>query len=143
MNYEPEIYLITRTYQTRHENSPIINRFYNPDIMLHKGKKNINNKYQGKFRISVLDLNLLKYAINKDSYIKNNVNKILVITCMDYVSGLYSFVMDGVLAKFSNVSEFARTVAENLEIKNVLLNFGEYSEKYYNVIIIEEIKNVR
>lgn len=43
--------------------------------------------YQGKFRKSVLDLDLLKYAINCDRYHNPNVysKKKMVITCLDQV----------------------------------------------------------
>ena len=82
-----ETYYVTRAYQTRHG----IGYMTNADlpisyIKINPNETNVDTGYQGTFRKSVLDLDLLKYALSCDKYYNSDWSpKKLVITCCDQV----------------------------------------------------------
>lgn len=126
-----DLYLVTRAYQTRHGNGPMTNTNYDIDINNHN-ETNVNNKYQGEFRKSILDVSLLEYGINKDKYIRESDNKTLVITCLDHLTE-YSFTYNGDLIVCKNEKEFVEKISDILNIKNVLISKSNESkniEKY-------------
>lgn len=80
-------YYITRAYQTRHGNGYMTNEGLDTSyIQPNQHETNITN-YQGSFRKTVLDLDLLKYAVDCDRYHNpdNFSKKKMVITCLDQV----------------------------------------------------------
>lgn len=81
------IYYITRAYQTRHGNGFMTNENISAELKLTntEDETNVTNEYQGDFRKSVLDLDLLKYALQCDSNFSSGARKNLVITCIDQV----------------------------------------------------------
>lgn len=86
-----EIYYITRTYQTRHGNGFMTNEDKKkPELVNNEDETNKSHKYQGEFRISELDIELLKYAITCDNNYSGNgkyaIKKNLIITCNDQYS---------------------------------------------------------
>ena len=85
LGYEPEIFLVTRTYQTRHGNGPMTNENIPHKILDNPYEKNTNGGTQGEFRITPLDLELLKYGTTRDRYIREAKHKNIVITCVDLI----------------------------------------------------------
>lgn len=82
-------YYITRAYQTRHGNGYMTNEGYDMSyINENPNETNVNNKYQGNFRKSPLDLDLLKYALSCDNQY-NDTNKNIVVTCLDQVPEVF------------------------------------------------------
>lgn len=81
MGFDPEIYLVTRAYQTRHGNGPMTNEGVG-GIRKNPYENNPDTGFQGKFRKSPFDIELLKYAISCDQGIKRYH---LVITCLDLI----------------------------------------------------------
>lgn len=80
-------YYVTRPYQTRHGNGFMSNKGLDISfIQPNQHETNITN-YQGSFRKTVLDLDLLKYAIECDRYHNPDSfsKKKMVITCLDQV----------------------------------------------------------
>jgi adenylosuccinate synthase len=80
-------YYITRAYQTRHGNGYMTNEGLDTSyIQPNQHETNITN-YQGNFRKTVLDIDLLKYAVNCDRYHNPDSlsKKKMVITCLDQV----------------------------------------------------------
>jgi adenylosuccinate synthase len=79
-----DIYYVTRCYQTRHGNGPMSNH-KKIELQNNEMEANQHNQYQGAFRIAELDVDLLKYALSSDvSYHgTDQINKILVVTCLD------------------------------------------------------------
>lgn len=116
-----ELFLVTRAYQTRHGNGPMTNENLSNNIILDPGETNINNKYQGKFRRSLLDLDLLQYGINKDEYIREN-KKTLVITCIDHIVNKYTFTYKNNLIYSSSENEFIHKISKVLGIKNIYIS---------------------
>lgn len=117
--FEPHLFLVTRAFQTRHGNGPMTYEYTPHNIKYNKFETNESNKYQGHFRRAILDLDLLKYGISKDDYIRETKNKELVITCMDLVKDEYKYAVDGKIVQHSTPEEFARAIADHLGIDKV------------------------
>ena len=81
-NLVPNVNYITRCYQTRHGNGWMSNT---SPVTLCNNEEEINvvNRWQGEFKSSELDYELLNYALRIDSLYNNKSTKSLVITCLD------------------------------------------------------------
>lgn len=86
----PEMFYVTRCYQTRHGNGFMSNEF---PIQLVNNKEEINiyNQWQGNFRIGELDYSLLNHSLFVDHAHSYIYPKNLVVTCMDQRPG---FIFD-------------------------------------------------
>lgn len=77
-----DTYYVTRCYLTRHGkgwlplNQPI-------ELKNNEFETNVKNLWQGEFRVTEFDKDLVEYAIKRDMFIANNVNPNLVITCLN------------------------------------------------------------
>ena len=80
-----QTYYVTRAYQTRHGNGPITNESLDTSYIKDNPLETNVGGYQGEFRKSVLDLDLLKYAVECDKYHNSIGRKNMVITCLDQV----------------------------------------------------------
>lgn len=94
-----EVYLVTRTYTTRHGNG------YKPRIphrydLSNKHETNITNEFQGDFKTGVLEVDLLNKAYERhciNNYIKKyNMSLNLVVTHMDIIDGCFEVGHGGV-----------------------------------------------
>jgi adenylosuccinate synthase len=93
-----ETYYVTRAYQTRHGNGFMSNTGMDISyIKKNPHEINVDTGYQGVFRKSVLDYDLLKYALRCDKYHNSNSDKTLVITCLDHVGEEIRITKGGVL----------------------------------------------
>lgn len=128
MGIEPNIILVTRAYQTRHGNGPMTNENIPHNIKSNPCEENTSDCYQGNFRISLLDLDLLKYAINKDDYIRKNKNKSLIITCLDLIKNEYRLTIDKEIKSFLNEDEFVSKIKSFLGVDNVYLSHSPVGE---------------
>ncbi len=119
-----QIYLVTRAYQTRHGNGPMTNKpskkWKNPY------EQQLINGWQGEWRTSVLDIDLLKYAMHSDWFIKQGRNISLVVTCLDLMKGEWNFTEGGDLFKSPSESRFIEQIHSFLEIENVLLSYDPF-----------------
>lgn len=77
----PDIYYVTRSYQTRHGKGFMTN---NP-IVVAPDQTNFNNPFQGPFKTTELDIDLLIYAIHSDALYSYGCQRNLVITHFDQV----------------------------------------------------------
>jgi adenylosuccinate synthase len=80
------VHYITRCYQTRHGNGFMTNEDIQPNLINTENEINSDTSYQGKFRKSILDLDLLKHAIECDHNELqkcNNYTNEIVISCLD------------------------------------------------------------
>jgi adenylosuccinate synthase len=119
MDYSPDLYLVTRAYQTRHGNGPMTNREIRIKIPINPFEKNGTN-FQGEFRTSILDFDLLHYAINKDRNIRKS-NCTLVITCMDVIDRT-ALTINGKIKDFDDDDRFINFIHENLDVSNLLIS---------------------
>ena len=77
-----ESYYVTRSYQTRHGNGWMSHE--QPLKLINNNDEiNVNNPYQGKFRLGDLDYNLLYYAYKIDRQYNISTINNLVVTCVD------------------------------------------------------------
>lgn len=125
---EIELYLVTRAYQTRHGKGVMSNEQISHNIQINPLETNSCNQYQGEFRVSLLDVSLLEYAISKDRNIRTNNNKSLVITCLDGIKGEYRFTYRGKVVYCHNETEFVNKVADILQFKKVYLSYSDESK---------------
>lgn len=87
----PNIYYVTRTYQTRHGAGFMSNEdsSVSETLVNNEDETNVSHEYQGNFRIGSLDIEMLNYALDVDKlYHRYDGNyyefkKHLVVTCMD------------------------------------------------------------
>jgi adenylosuccinate synthase len=79
----PQIFYVTRSYQTRHGKGFMTNEGDKLHLSHNKNETNKNHEFQGEFRTSPLDLDLLNYALKCDSHFSEGLVKNLVITCTD------------------------------------------------------------
>lgn len=133
MGYKPEIFLVTRAYQTRHGNGPMTNLELNDDYEIQEDpmETNHDNEYQGEFRRSMLDLDLLYHGISSDPYIAQqhrNGTVTLVVTCLDHLDKWYSFTVEGQRYDFKTKEDFVREIGKTLGIKNLMISESPESE---------------
>jgi adenylosuccinate synthase len=128
MGINPELYLITRAYQTRHGNGPMSNETIPHNIKIDENETNIENKYQGKFRRSLLDIDLLLYGISKDAYINESINRTLVITCLDHIENEYRFTYKGNIEYCNSEDDFIYKVSNLLGMSNILISRSNESK---------------
>jgi adenylosuccinate synthase len=116
-----EVYLVTRAYQTRHGNGPLTNKEVSCSILSNPMETNINNEWQGEFRKTALDLDVLRYAIERDPYISMNKSKVTwVITCLDHLQDEYVFTANGRESRFAKEDDFIDWAKDFLEIDEVI-----------------------
>jgi adenylosuccinate synthase len=94
-----ETFYVTRTYQTRHGNGFMSNEEYAGELNLKNNEfeTNVTNEWQGNFKKTVLDLDLLDYALVCDKNFSSGIKKNLVITCVDQTGERIKVTQDGKL----------------------------------------------
>lgn len=127
MGFSPEVFLVTRAYQTRHGNGPMTNEDYLDKFYKENPyEQNLDSGIQGVFRITPLDLDLLKYGISRDKGIqKYGFN--LVITCLDLLEE-YILTVGGKPFKFKNEIDFVSKIRFELNVNNVFLSRTPFPE---------------
>lgn len=129
-----DVYFITRAYQTRHGNGFMTNEDIPHNISSNPNETNQENKYQGKFRRTLLDVDLLEYAIIKESIrCKTQGIKNLVITCLDHIKDELRLTYKGEIKCFTNEREFIRFISEKLRIDNVYVSHSEKSNNIQKI----------
>lgn len=120
LGFKPEIYLVTRAYQTRHGNGPMTSGGIPHSIKPNPFENQEEDSFQGNFRIGQLDIGLLFYGICQDEYIrKSKIN--LVVTCLDLLGDLEneSQILTG-LANIINPNKMilSRSASDTLLTRN-------------------------
>lgn len=128
-----ELFLISRAYQTRHGNGFMTNENIPHKILKNPIETNTYNKNQGKFRRSLLDIDLLHYAIEQDENIRKHKNKSIVITCLDLMKNDYRFTYNNRIMEYNNECNFLSDIKQKINSKFYI---GEiYKSKLDNNII--------
>lgn len=138
--------LVTRAYCTRHGNGPLPNNF-ECDFLIPETETNQKNKYQGELRTCLLDMDMLRYAVDKYREYTNN-NLTLVITCLDHleptknedgeVVNHWKVVEEGEVVSFDTQDDFVRYIAYRVGIYKLLLSRSPYSDFMKEVYIEKE-----
>ena len=129
MGYEPYVYLVTRAFQTRHGNGPMTNESIPNNIVPNPHETCVPNGMQGSFRRSLLDLDLLKYGMERDEYIRTTNKKTLVITCLDLVQNEFRYTINGEIVNHTNQKDFVNGISSYLGIKDVIEVSSPYGFK--------------
>ncbi len=82
----PDIYYVTRSYQTRHGFGPMSTENFPVELKNTEEEINTQNEWQDAFRTNILDIDLLHHAIKCDrNFISDYSDTNLVVTCMDQI----------------------------------------------------------
>jgi adenylosuccinate synthase len=121
----PEIYYVTRAYQTRHgagnfrEEHPLFS------LIAAETETNVYNDYQGELRRNFIDVDALNYSLKCDSNFSEISLKNLVITCLDQLeTNFIHYYQDGNLKKIF-YEDFHLLL--NAGFNSVLYSFGRSS----------------
>lgn len=134
-----EVYLVTRTYTTRHGNgyTPVFDHGLD---LSGKHETNIRNEYQGEFKTGALEIPLLNRAYERhciDNYVaKYGIKLNLVITHMDVVGDVFTYYGDSLRKCVVNGNPLAvaECITENLTYKPDNL--------YYNDSVASQLKKI-
>ncbi|GAB4334109.1 MAG: hypothetical protein OHK0038_10800 [Flammeovirgaceae bacterium] len=124
---DTQLYYVTRAYQTRHGAGNMTHE--NEKLILKNNEKETNqfNDYQGVFRVSPLDLDLLNYSLLCDQNFSYGLNKNLLVTCLDQVDS------QGVNCYFENQKQhiFYQKIPSFLaaSFQKVMYSFSDCGEK--------------
>lgn len=97
-----EVFYVTRCYMTRHGNGymgkgePVV-------LKNNEGETNKQHEYQGTFRTSAMDFELMNYALSCDNNFSKYIAKNLVITCTDQLDTDIDLFLSKINGKFRNV----------------------------------------
>lgn len=97
----PEIFYITRAYQTRHGKGFLSNEGLKLNYTPNPLETNVYNEWQGYQRVAPLDVDLLNYALDCDRNFSGTAPKNLVITCLDQLNGALEATVAGKLRTFT------------------------------------------
>ena len=134
------VFYMTRPYQTRHGIGFMTNRnFPEPVLINNESEINKDGGSQGIFRKSILDLDLLQYAIETDqNFTKKEygVKKHIGITCLDQIEKEVNYTFNKMLFK----KDVANLMVDIVSITNISkLIYGKSEGKFtteYNSVLI-------
>ena len=122
-----DLYLVTRAYQTRHGIGPMTYEGEKDGINIPEYETNKCNDRQGPLRYSILDLDLIQYAMDCDPYIRESKNKNLVMTCCDQLSR-YRCIKLGRICEYNSLDNFLNTVNIFLKPDRFFINTSPESK---------------
>ncbi len=125
-------YYVSRAYHTRHGIGVLpgeeidISNYINPNL----SELNVENEYQGKFRRSLLNIELLQYSMNVCRDISSSLRKMsetLVLTCIDNIIDYdINFNLDlpiiPTLEQDIVIKRPIRYIANMLNIENIIIS---------------------
>lgn len=112
-----DVYFVTRAYQTRHGNGPMTNTDKEDVVNPNPNETNVTNAFQGAFRTSMLDLDLLRYALRRERLAFNGlVDCNLVVTCLEQMKK-YAFTVDGKIMEFETPESFVMEISRRLGVR--------------------------
>lgn len=128
---DSEVYYVTRAYSTRHGAGPFIEGGYPEDYFTKAAgdeyETNKTNIYQGEFRRGILDLDVLKYGLNKHlSVYGENTTSNLVVTCMDHVKPPYMIRHNNKVLELNTKEQFLLMIkaALGVDFKETFTNWS-------------------
>jgi len=101
----PEVFYISRVYQTRHGIGFLSNEDQAVNYTPNPLETNVYNEWQGKFRVAPLDVDLLNYALDADRNFSGTAPKNLVFTCVDQLTGNIHASVGGTMRQFATPAE--------------------------------------
>ena len=134
---EININYISRIYMTRHGNGIFPTEGKTDHIKLKEDKTNFTNAWQGNLRKGCLDLELLKYSVNSNRIMNNNIKteETIVFSCMDHLKDINSILVKDIDNKYKTISykDLCDILVKILNNKNLKFfrsynPFSEYEE---------------
>lgn len=107
-----KIFYVTRCYSTRHGIGWMPNE-EKIELINTEAEINIFNEHQKDFRIGEIDYDLLNYALKVDEIYSGNIEKNLVVTCLDQRADFH-FDYSAINTKFANIYESRSPKSENI-----------------------------
>lgn len=132
---DPEIYYVSRCYQTRHGNGFMSNEDIPIELINIHTETNKLDDWQGRFRKSLLDIEILEYALTCDNFFSHGLKKNLVITCLDQLqNSMISYTVKGEVKE----SDFSQMIA------NLSITFDKvfYSASSESTLISEKLQAI-
>lgn len=133
MGYEPFVFLVSRAYQTRHSDGPMTNENIAHSIRLNTQEKIEDETRHVELRRSILDLDLLQYAIQKDPYLRETPRKSLVITCLDLLDDFMYSLKDNV-HKCNHMQQFVEEIQRYLKFEEAFGTASPLPGANYNIM---------
>lgn len=128
---EVDVYYMIRAYLTRHGAGPMPNECDKPYDTVYD-ETNVPNEWQDSLRYGLLDIDTLIAEIIKDSALYD-VNKNIVVTCMDQVPDLFQIYKDGKIlctSKKTLINDLFNQFFENGDkLEHVLTSSGNTRDK--------------
>lgn len=137
---EPEIFYMTRAYQTRHGEGPMSEKHKELlKLKENKNETNVYNDWQRNFRKCLLDIDLLNYAFECDNNFSAGLKKNLVITCLDQIDEKWYVLINGEPKEIKESKELVphlsilpKTIYENRsESPAFMKTIHHYGGNYY------------
>ncbi|MEL7221344.1 MAG: adenylosuccinate synthetase [Bacteroidota bacterium] len=122
---KPELYYVTRAYQTRHGNGPLTNETLALSLKPTPLETNQYNEWQGEQRRSVLDAEMLNYALQCDANYAGGHEKHLVVTCLDQLKEGLSITVEGERFELSSAQNLSAYL--NTNFKSVMESWSDRS----------------
>jgi adenylosuccinate synthase len=126
-----DCYYVTRAYQTRHGNGYMTDKGgaeFNASIKDSVNDTNPTNEFQGPFKRTMLDLDMLEYALVKDGMHKHPT---LVITCLEHMTE-FKFHYKGTIFESNDSKQFCEDVCRILGItRYVMCSDHKFSKILY------------
>ncbi len=112
-----EIWYVTRAYQTRHGHGPMTNEQHPLTLVNDEDETCVLNDHQGEFRKTILDLDLLNYALEQDRKGSRKIQvEYLVITCLDQMTD-WRFTQTGNVFQCEDEKGFISAIVSGLNFK--------------------------
>jgi adenylosuccinate synthase len=125
---EPEVYLVTRAYQTRHGNGFMPHQYWAHAIKENPYETNVDTTYQGRFRRTVLDLDLLAYGISAHKIDTSNAT--LVITCLDLLpNNEFKLAESCKVIDYKNKFKFINRIDQCFSPECIWLSHSPYTQR--------------
>lgn len=136
----PEVYLVTRTYQTRHGNGFMTNEnLGSVDLINNENETNVSNRWQGEFRKSILDLDLLKYSLQCESNFTPDSRRHLIITCVDQTGEDFYITSSGNLEPYKiNIEDLPKILG--FPSNRTLISYGDTIDKLVNLSTSKQVE---
>lgn len=139
-NYQlplPEIFYITRAYQTRHGKGFLSNEGLKLSYTPNPSETNVYNEWQGQQRVAPLDVDLLNYALDADRNFSGTAPKNLVITCLDQLVGPMQASVAGALRNFTAPEDLLPLL--KVQPKQILLSYGDQAAAIQSQRLVDTV----
>ncbi|WP_273447452.1 adenylosuccinate synthetase, partial [Neolewinella agarilytica] len=129
----PDIFYVTRAYQTRHGNGPMTNEYLKPSLVPTPDETNVYNPWQGHQRRSLLDLGQLRFALQADEHYSAGLSRSLMVTCLDQLDGSWWVTDEEEKLQLAGIKDLANKLGVNWA--SCLVSYGPSGEKIRKEIL--------